>query len=540
MLATPIYLLMVYFYLQLPMDFSILSLFCLGVLPIILTAIKFKPVAQRPFLSIFWIIFFINLYLDNLLNHPKSFDVIYRAVIFCPYLLVAGFLPFKINQLTLLTVLQMGLYIFLNQNVAPHIFYQELFIFFLLINIFILNHYHGHKTLKTWTYLQFEKKQTYKKLIKMEHQYREVYDYGGVARALISEKGEILDINPEWKNTFKDFLSLGKDCKLIVPFLFESKVEFRQLKKKTNYFLIKNAVKVPNYFLKEDKNSIFQIHTWYSPALRMYFLSFLDTTESILKEKEVAQKEKLVHLGLSAAGCAHDIFNPLSSIILNLDLIEENNENLKQKYGEDKAFLENTELTSKSLEASNAIKTLIERLKSFTKNLQSTKVRSNLIETIKFANEIFHLPLKDKVSLELKGDIDSEYFVADHANNFFQVFLNLFNNSYNSYQKEDHLEKKIIIVIKEKKHFRVEIKVIDFGSGIQQNKLKDIFDKPFQTNDTASSGIGLFITKKMIEKVGGSIELQSEEGKYTEVTLNLPFHKKEKALKEKFKNNLSI
>ena len=46
----------------------------------------------------------------------------------------------------------------------------------------------------------------------MEHQYREVYDYGGVARALISEKGEILDINPEWKNTFKDFLSLGKDC----------------------------------------------------------------------------------------------------------------------------------------------------------------------------------------------------------------------------------------------------------------------------------------------------------------------------------------
>ena len=73
----------------------------------------------------------------------------------------------------------------------------------------------------------------------MEHQYREVYDYGGVARALISEKGEILDINPEWKNTFKDFLSLGKDCKFIVPFLFESKGEFRQLKKKTNYFLIK-------------------------------------------------------------------------------------------------------------------------------------------------------------------------------------------------------------------------------------------------------------------------------------------------------------
>ena len=119
MLATPIYLLMVYFYLQLPMDFSILSLFCLGVLPIILTVIKFKPVAQRPFLSIFWIIFFINLYLDNLLNHPKSLDVIYRAVIFCPYLLVAGFLPFKINQLTLNSPPNGSLYIFKSKYSPP-------------------------------------------------------------------------------------------------------------------------------------------------------------------------------------------------------------------------------------------------------------------------------------------------------------------------------------------------------------------------------------------------------------------------------------
>ena len=532
MVIAPIYLLIVYLYLKLPFDFSLFGLFFIGFLPIIFNVIKFKPVSQRPFFSIFWIIFFINLYLDNILKAPESFDVLYRAIIFCPYLLVAGFLPFKINQLTSLTILQIGLYVVLNQDIAPHVFYQELFIFFLLISIFILNHYHGHKTLKTWTYLQFEKKQTYKKLIRMEHQYREVYDYGGVARALISEEGEIIDINPEWKKIFKDFLSLGKDCKALAPYLLENKEEFRQLKEKTNYFLIKNAVKVPHYFLRENKNSIFQIHIWYSPALSKYFLNLLDTTESILKEKEVSQKEKLVHLGLSAAGCAHDIFNPLSSIILNLDLIGENNEHLKQKYGADHTFLENDELTSKSLEASDAIKTLVERLKSFTKNLQSKKVRSNLVETIQFANEIFHLPLKDKVSLEIKGDIDSSYFISDPANNFFQVFLNLFNNSYNSFQKEDYIERKIVIKIREKKYSRVELKVLDYGSGIPKNKIKNIFDNPFQSNNKNSSGIGLFITKKMVEKIGGSIELQSEEGKYTEVTLNLPFHKNEKTPKE--------
>ena len=70
----------------------------------------------------------------------------------------------------------------------------------------------------------------------MEHQYREVYDYGGVARALISEKGEIIDINPKWKNTFKDLFRLGKDCKTLIPYLLENKEEYRQLKNQKNYF----------------------------------------------------------------------------------------------------------------------------------------------------------------------------------------------------------------------------------------------------------------------------------------------------------------
>ena len=108
----------------------------------------------------------------------------------------------------------------------------------------------------------------------------------------------------------------------------------------------------------------------------------------------------------------------------------------------------------------------------------------------------------------------------------------MFNNSYSSFQKEDHIEKKIIITIREKKYSRVELKVLDYGSGISKDKIKDIFDIPFQSNNNVNSGIGLFITKKMVEKIGGSIKFKSEEAKYTEVTLNLPFHKNERLPKE--------
>ena len=181
---------------------------------------------------------------------------------------------------------------------------------------------------------------------------------------------------------------------------------------------------------------------------------------------------------------------------------------------------------------------MVERLKSFTKNLESTKVRSNLIKTINFANEIFHLPLKEKVLIEIKGDLEKDYFIQDHANNFFQVFLNLFNNSYNAFTKKE-IEKKIIITVTKKDTSKVEIKVLDFGAGIPDSKINNLFDIPFHVKDKAYSGIGLFITKKMIEKIGETISLCSQEGKYTEVTIDLPFYKEEKSHKKSSQLSLS-
>ena len=148
MVAGSVYLFLIYFYLKLPFDFSLSSLFFIGFIPILFNIFQFKPVSKKPFLSIFWIILFISLFLNYLLKNHESLSVIYRAIIFCPFLLVAAFLPFKTKQLGILTVLQIGLYIFLNRNIADEVFYQELFFFSLLISIFFLNNYTSHKTLK--------------------------------------------------------------------------------------------------------------------------------------------------------------------------------------------------------------------------------------------------------------------------------------------------------------------------------------------------------------------------------------------------------
>jgi len=70
----------------------------------------------------------------------------------------------------------------------------------------------------------------------------------------------------------------------------------------------------------------------------------------------------------------------------------------------------------------------------------------------------------------------------------------------------------------------VIVKIRDFAMGIQDQKLKNIFDLTFSEDDGSSSEIGLFITKKMIENIGGNITLQSVEGIFTEVRLVLPYY----------------
>ena len=116
----------------------------------------------------------------------------------------------------------------------------------------------------------------------------------------------------------------------------------------------------------------------------------------------------------------------------------------------------------------------------------------------------------------------------------------MFNNSYSSLQKKkDHLEKKIIIVIKEKKHFRVELKVIDFGSGIQQNKLKDIGLRTII--DDKPDKIGSKIRNAEIGKVPIMLILGEKEAKNNTVSIRRRFIGDEGELSiEKLIENVSL
>ena len=97
-----------------------------------------------------------------------------------------------------------------------------------------------------------------------------------------------------------------------------------------------------------------------------------------------------------------------------------------------------------------------------------------------------------------------------------QVLWNVFLNAI---QASDP-GKKIILTLNQRNH-NVILSISDEGGGISESQIKKVF-QPFFSTRTQGSGLGLPISKKIIEKHGGRISVKSEAGKGTTFTIELP------------------
>lgn len=124
--------------------------------------------------------------------------------------------------------------------------------------------------------------------------------------------------------------------------------------------------------------------------------------------------------------------------------------------------------------------------------------------------------------LDIDFEIDLEsIIIKSDADMLQQVWINIIENSI-KYSKEDC---KIIISAKEINNETIEVKIMDNGVGIPRDKINKIFDKFYQCEEShkkSGSGLGLSITKRIIELLNGSIHYESIEGKGTTVTITLP------------------
>lgn len=244
------------------------------------------------------------------------------------------------------------------------------------------------------------------------------------------------------------------------------------------------------------------------------------------RKKENANNQLLTSL-------SHDIRTPLTSIIGYTDAIKK--ELLKDGLN-DKYDLQNVIENNNTLENNNVIENYIDIVREKSYSLK--EYLDNVFDWFKLNSNEFYLDLKDTEITELSRNIIKSWIVIFEEKNIDfdieieekEIICNLDQNAYarvinNIIQNavEHSKTKKIQISIKESNR-KIFITIKDFGVGIEPDDLEHIFDRLYKCDkarNKVGSGLGLYITKELVEKMNGYIDVKSEIGKGTEFEITL-------------------
>ncbi len=217
-------------------------------------------------------------------------------------------------------------------------------------------------------------------------------------------------------------------------------------------------------------------------------------------QEEIQRKERLASLGRLAAGIAHEIRNPLSSIkgMATYYIQKFSDQTEEGKIGKI--------LVQEVNRLNRVISELLDFAKPVNLNLRETRLKDLVNHALRLISEDAR---EKNINIHVGIEPDELSVVVD-PDRFIQCLLNLFINSLESMDKDGVLS-IVGRVVDEK---QVLIQVIDSGKGIDKKDLTRIFD-PYFTTKPFGTGLGLAIVHKIVEAHGGKIEVISNKGQGT-------------------------
>jgi signal transduction histidine kinase len=212
-------------------------------------------------------------------------------------------------------------------------------------------------------------------------------------------------------------------------------------------------------------------------------------------QAHVLHQEKMAAFGLLAAGIAHEVGNPLTSISSLVQML--------QRRGGDEYTAEKLSLMSSQLQR---IQSTLRELINFSRPASTARSRVALGEILEEALNIakFYKRTGDRlVKPELPADLPPLSGVRDQL---VQVFLNLVLNAIDATLPR-RLEGRVVVGA-ERLDNVVEVTVTDNGSGISGVDVGRLF-QPYFTTKKHGTGLGLFVTRKLVREHGGEVEYES-------------------------------
>jgi len=238
----------------------------------------------------------------------------------------------------------------------------------------------------------------------------------------------------------------------------------------------------------------------------------LEHTIEKLREKQaqLVEAEKLALVGKLAAGIAHEINNPLTSVLTFSNLMLEQCPPGDPRHDKLKLMARET----------NRARTIVRQLQNFGRDIVIKPEKININQPVsEIADSLVAQDAFKGIQLDMKLGENLPDIHADPAQ-IGQVVMNMLLNAIHSITLPGRIE--IITRLHEN---AVEIVFADTGAGIPEENIHKIFDPFFSTKDaTKGTGLGLAVSYGIIKKHGGDIEVSSETGKGTTFMVRLPIN----------------
>jgi two-component system, sporulation sensor kinase E len=323
---------------------------------------------------------------------------------------------------------------------------------------------------------------------------------------ITDKKGIITEFNDFALQVFNQTSSsvLGKsiyNCELTGDF-FRQVIEFEE--KYENHFLKFNHLNGNQVVCLFDAQPIYE-----DKKVIGAFGQFRDITDRYLMEEKVKESEKQALAGRIAAGIAHEIRNPLTTVRGYLQFLDKDvDSSISQLF---------SSLLIPEIDRANKI------ISDF---LSIAKPSYNELETIQVQHFFFEYLWKFLKSESLLYNVEleveilpatKEVSILCNREELLQVFINLFQNSLQA-KGNSPLKIKISTVIIDSK---LQFIFTDNGKGIPSSVLTHIFEPFFSTKDIGT-GLGLSVSRKIVENHNGLMYASSNENG-TKFTIELPF-----------------
>lgn len=237
-------------------------------------------------------------------------------------------------------------------------------------------------------------------------------------------------------------------------------------------------------------------------------------------ESRLRVAERMASLGTLAAGVGHELSNPLSFVVANLEFITRNLLPLTSGAPAD-GVNELQEAAREAFAGSQRMQEIVGELKVFGSPNSATPLRANVISALESAVDLAWTQIRHRA--QLIRDYSPVPEVRAQPPRLTRIFLNLLVNAAQALPEDSSELGEIRLGVHTDAEGDAVVVVTDNGEGVDETLVGRVFDPFFTTKDVGqATGLGLSVCHTLVSALGGHIEFESEAGRGTTVRVTLP------------------